>query len=131
MFGLENKKKEKKRVMIVEDDALLAKAIASAVIDSGFEITVVPDGLEALDMVKVFKPHLILLDLILPGLDGFEVMKRLKNDSQTDKIPIFVVSNLASASDVKSVKVLGAEEYFIKANTELESIVRTVKKRLK
>ena len=132
MFGFGDKKKEasKKRVLIIEDDALLASVLMKGMQTAGFEVMNVTDGSKALEVTKKYIPQIILLDLILPGLDGFEVLKSLKADGDLREIPVFVLSNLAGASDVKSAKVLGAEEYFIKARSEMEKIIKSVKNRL-
>jgi len=130
MFGLE-KKKETKNVLIVEDDALLAQVLSRVFTEEKFKVVNVMDGLEVMDVAKKMKPDIILLDLILPSLDGFGVLKLLKEDSVTQNIPVIIISNLEEVSDVKSAKVLGAEEYFIKANIQLDKILQFVKKRLK
>lgn len=124
------KKKEKKKVLSIEDDALLAKVLVEGLTLEGYEVLNVNDGLKAIDQVEGYRPDIILLDLILPGIDGFEVLKKLKDNNITKNIPVFVVSNLGSVADVKSVKALGAEEYFIKANSEMEEIFKKIKKRI-
>lgn len=130
MFKISKKNKEKKRVLVVEDDALLGKVLEERLKAEGLDVLNVENGLEALDSVKKYKPHIILLDLILPGLDGFEVLRQLNSDKRINKIPVFIISNLDDISDVKSAKALKAEEYFIKANTQMEEIVNSVKKRI-
>lgn len=122
--------KKKKTVLSIEDDALLAKVLIEGLTLEGYEAINVNNGLVALDETKKIKPDLILLDLILPGLDGFEVLKQLKADSETRKIPVLIVSNLGTLADIKSVRALGAEEYFIKANSEMEEIFKSIKKRI-
>ena len=124
-------KEKQKRVLIVEDDALLAKVLLESITSADLDALNVKNGLEVLNAVKKFRPHIILLDLVLPGLDGFEVLKGLKADDETKNIPVFVLSNLQEVSEVKSVKALGAEQYFIKARSQMEKIVEAVKKRLK
>ena len=124
------KKKSTRRVLIVEDDALLAQVLGKNFSDEHFEVKIVGNGLDALDEVKKFQPAMILLDLILPGIDGFAVLTLLKSDEKTKNIPVVVVSNLGDAADVKSVKALGAVGHFIKANTDLEKIVDFVKSHL-
>ena len=125
MFGFN--KKVVKKVMVVEDDALLAQVLATTLKKENFEVIVVADGLEALETAKKMHPSIILLDLILSGIDGFEVLKKLKGESKTAHIPVAVISNLDSVSDVRSTKVLGAEKFFVKANTKLDEIVKFVK----
>ncbi|OGH91936.1 MAG: hypothetical protein A2534_00395 [Candidatus Magasanikbacteria bacterium RIFOXYD2_FULL_39_9] len=119
------------RVLIVEDDALLAQVLASSFNEVKFGVLNIYNGLEVLDAAKKFEPAVILLDLILPGIDGFEVLKQLKADVQTKNIPVVIISNLTDAADIKSALALGAVEYFIKANTQLEKIVDFVKKIIK
>ncbi|MFC1700842.1 PleD family two-component system response regulator [Patescibacteria group bacterium] len=131
MAFFENKKdKEKKRILIIEDDALLAKVLINSSEAEGFDALNIKDGLQVIETAKKYNPHIILLDLILPGLDGFEVLKRLKADAQIGKIPVFVLSNLDGISDIKSIKALGAEQYFLKAETRVENIINSVKKRI-
>lgn len=128
MFGITIKKK--KKILVVEDDALLAKALMANVEVEGFDALNVVNGTMVLDEAKRYQPNIILLDLMLPGIDGFEVLRQLKADDKTRNIPVFVISNLGSQSDIKSAKVLGAEEYFIKANSEIEKIIEKVKKKI-
>ncbi len=125
-----SKKKASGKVMVVEDDALLAQVLGKRLQDEGLEVLIVGDGLEAMPSAVKFSPKVILLDLILPGLDGFAVLKQLKGDDKTKNIPVAIISNLGDVGDVKSAKALGADEYFIKANTELEKITDYVKKKV-
>ena len=128
MFGIKKIQKNKRKVMlIVEDDALLCRALTEAFSHEMFDVQGVGNGLDVADAVKKKMPDVILLDLILPGLDGFAVLKQLKSETKTASIPVVVISNLGSAADVKSAKSLGAEEYFIKANSEIKQIIDYVK----
>lgn len=128
IFG---KKEPVKRVLIVEDDAMLSRVLAESLKAEKFKIEVIPDGSLVLEEAIKFQPHIILLDLILPGIDGFEVLKQLKEETKTTGIPVVVLSNLDQVSDVKSVKALGADQYFLKATTGIEVIVDYVKNSLK
>lgn len=132
MLGtLFNKKNSVKKVLVVEDDAMLSQVLAESLKAEKFKVEVVSDGSEVLNEAIRFTPHIIILDLILPGIDGFEVLKQLKEESKTTNIPVVVLSNLNQASDVKSVKALGADQYFLKATTQLDIIVDYIKDRLK
>jgi len=124
-------KKSAGKVMIVEDDALLSKVLSQGFLAEKFEVAAVANGSEVAEAVRNFSPDIILLDLILPGLDGFEVLKRLKADDKTKGIPVAVISNLEEAGDVKSTRALGAEQYFVKANTEMKAIISYAKSRIK
>ena len=121
-------RKEKKRVLIVEDDALLAKVLVEKFSGSGFEVINIVNGLEVQSGAERFDPAVILLDLILPGLDGFEVLKLLKKSAVTRKIPVVIMSNLGEEADVRSARALGAVDYFIKANMSMEKLINFVKK---
>lgn len=120
----------KKKLLIVEDDALLSSALNESLTSKDLEILNINNGLEVLGAAKNFKPDIILLDLILPGIDGFEVLKQLKSDVLTKDIPVFVLSNLSEQADVRSVKALGAEDYFIKANIKIKEIAGIIKKKI-
>ena len=115
-------------MLIVEDDALLCRALSDAFSQEQFQTVSVGNGLDVQEVAEKNPPDIILLDLILPGLDGFAVLKQLKSETKTASIPVVIISNLGSAADVKSAKSLGAEEYFIKANSEIKQIIDYVKK---
>lgn len=121
-------RKEKKKVLIVEDDALLAKVLVEKFSGAGYDVMNVMNGLDAQKEVERFKPAVILLDLILPGLDGFGVLKLLKVSEVTKKIPVVVISNLGEESDVRSARALGAVDYFIKANMSMEKLLQYINK---
>lgn len=129
MFG--SKKKGAKKIIIVEDDALLSQVLLTSFSEEGFDAVGIMNGLEVMDAVKKNHPVAILLDLMLPGIDGFTVLKQLKGKKETKDIPVIVISNLGDVSDVKSVKALGAEGYFIKSNTKVDKIIEAVKKIIK
>lgn len=125
------KSKEKKSILIVEDDALLAQVLMDKFGREEFLPANVVNGLEVQAKAVELKPAIILLDLILPGLDGFEVLKLLRADDKTKNIPVVVISNLGEESDVKLAKSLGAEDYFVKANVSLEKLLQKVKNIIK
>ncbi len=125
-----SRKKKNPCILIVEDDALLARLLSDMLTKENMDPEVVGDGLKAMEVALRIRPKIILLDLILPGLDGFAILKHLKADKITKNIPVAIITNLNEPADVKSVKVLGADEYFIKANTRLEEIVDYIKSKL-
>lgn len=127
----DKKKLTANRVLIVEDDAMLSGVLAENLEAAKFKVAIVTDGLSVFDEVLKFSPDIILLDLVIPGIDGFMVLKQLKEDSKTSDIPVAVLSNLGQESDVKSVKALGADQYFLKANTRMDLIIKYVKDKLK
>jgi len=121
---------KKPSVLLVEDDALLAGILTTRLKEEGIGVTVENNGLNVVALATQQKPRMILLDLVIPGIDGFDVLRQLKAKNATKEIPVIVISNLGQAADMKSAKALGADEYFIKAQTELEQIVGYVKSKV-
>jgi DNA-binding response OmpR family regulator len=115
------------RVLVVEDDRFLRKAAEAALRRHGFTVLTASDGEEGLRIAQAEKPDLVLLDLIMPGLQGFEVLKLLKADAATSSIPVMVLSNLGQDSDVQRAMEAGAVDYLIKANLQLDKLIDRVK----
>lgn len=119
-------KNEKAIILIVEDEEILLRALYLLFHERGYTIASATDGESALRMVERLKPNLILLDLILPKLSGFDFLKDIKANPLLTKTPVIVLSNLGDKSDIDHAKELGAMEYFIKANTDLEVLAKRV-----
>lgn len=117
----------KQRILVIEDDAFLASLILRALEKVDFDVKLALDGEEALEKIEKQIPDFILLDLILPGIDGFELLKKLKKSSRTKQIPVIILSNLGSQNEIKKGLKLGAEAYLIKANILPEEMVKKVK----
>ena len=115
-----------KRILIVEDDRPMTKALELKLTSVGFDAEPAADGKEALDILKKEKFDLIILDLVLPEVNGFEVLKELKK--RKNKTPIIVLTNLGQEEDVKRVKDMGARDYFIKSNTTLAEFIKHIDK---
>jgi DNA-binding response OmpR family regulator len=115
------------RILVVEDDRFLRKAAEAALRRQGFIVLVASDGEEGLRMARSELPDLVLLDLIMPGLQGFEVLKLLKEEAITSAIPVIILSNLGQDSDVKKAMEAGAVDYLVKANLALDTLVARVK----
>ncbi len=128
--NLENKK-EKAAILIVEDDKFLRDLLVHKLETEEFRTSVAVDGQEALKKIKQELPQLILLDLILPNLDGFEVLKQLKENAKTNKIPVIILSNLGQQDEVEKCLGLGANDYLIKAHFTPEEIIEKIKGILK
>ncbi len=116
-----------KKILIVEDDKFLRELIARKLRNEGYEVLEAVDGEEGLKKIKEIKPDLILLDLILPGIDGFEVLAKKKEDPQIEKIPVMLLSNLGQREDVERGLRLGAVDYLVKANFTPQEIIEKVK----
>ena len=120
-----------KKILFIEDEPILQKNIGRFLEKEGYEVKNALDGQLGLELAKKFKPDLILLDLILPKKDGFEVLKELKIDPETKNIPVIVLTNLEGSIDVEKALSLGATTFLVKANYELKEIVKKIKEILK
>jgi len=119
------------KILFVEDEPNLQKAISEVLVQEGYKVFGAADGEEGLAMAKKEEPNLILLDLILPKKDGFEVLKELKADEKLKNIPVIVLTNLEGVGDVEKALELGATTYLVKANYDLEDVLKTVKSQIK
>lgn len=119
-----------KKILFVEDESALQKTFGDVLGQEGYKVVSALDGEMGLKMAKTEKPDLVLLDLILPKMHGFEVLKALKEDEATKDIPIIVLTNLESMGDVEKALELGATTYLVKASYTLEEVVTKIKKAL-
>ena len=115
-----------RRVLLAEDDRFLRKAAETALKRHGFVVVAAVDGEEALRLARAEPPDLVLLDLIMPKMQGFEVLRALKSDPATAPIPVVILSNLGQDGDVKQAMDAGAAGYFVKANLSLQDLVKRV-----
>jgi len=116
-----------KKILIVEDDTFLRELISQKLSNEGYDITEAADGEQGLKELEKEKPDLILLDLILPGLDGFEFLSKLKEDAQLSGVPVIILSNLGQKDDIEKALQMGADDYLIKAHFTPGEIVNKVK----
>ncbi len=105
---------EKKRILIIEDEIEMVKLLRMRLEANGYDVLVAGDGQEGLDMAKREKPDLIILDLMLPKMDGFKVCGLIKSDTKYSHVPIIILSARGHESDVATCKELGAEVYITK-----------------
>ncbi len=117
-----------KKILIVEDERLITKPLAKKLTFAGFATKEAYDGEEALAMLEAEKFDLILLDLMMPRVDGFDVLAKMKE--RGDQTPVIVATNLNQEKDVSRVLELGVTSYYVKADTTLEEIVDHVKSAL-
>jgi len=113
--------------MIVEDDRFLSFLLKARLEKEGFVVLQVFDGEEAVQLLKTETPSLIVLDLIMPKVTGFEVLKTISMTPQTANIPVVIVSNLAQDSDIEKARELGAKEYFVKVKVSIDDLVQKIK----
>ena len=123
----------KPTVLLIEDDPFLSSVLRMKLEKESFKVIRAADGDEALNFLieQGVKPDLILLDLILPKKNGFEVLETIRQDPLLEKLPVIIISNLGQPSDIERGKALGVIDYFIKARLSVEELVNKVKKEVK
>lgn len=116
-----------KKVLIIEDDHFLSSLMKARLEKEGFSTAQAFDGEEAYNFLKQSKPDLIVMDLIMPKVSGFELLENISVDPQISRIPVMILSNLGQDSDIDKVKRLGAVDYFVKVKTSIDDLVTHVK----
>lgn len=114
-------------VLLVEDDEFLAELYATKLTLEGFEIALATDGEKAVRLLEQKKPDLVLLDIVLPKLDGFEVLKRIKENPSTQGVPVILLTNLSQKDEVAKGLALGAVDYLIKAHFMPSEVIAKIK----
>ena len=115
-------------VLLVEDDVFLSSIYQKKFEMEGFKVTPVDNGEKVLAEAKKKKPHIILLDVLLPKRDGFSVLAQLKADAEVKDVPVILLTNLGQKDDVEKGLEAGAVDYLIKAHFKPSEIVDKVKK---
>jgi DNA-binding response OmpR family regulator len=118
------------KILLAEDDAFISRAYRDGLGRAGFDIVYAADGVEALKKIREDIPDLVLLDIIMPFKNGFEVLAEIKGDAKLKDIPVIILSNLGQESDIEKGRSLGAADYFIKANYSLREVIEKVKEHL-
>ena len=113
-------------ILLAEDDRILRKAGEATLKKKGYTVIAAVDGEDALAKAREHKPDLILLDVIMPKLQGFEVLASLKQDSSTPDIPVIMLSNLQEESDIRKAADAGALGYLVKSNVQLDTLTAKV-----
>jgi len=120
-------------ILLIEDDPFLSSVLRLKLEKESFKVIRAADGEEALHFLteQGIKPDLILLDLILPKKNGFEVLETIRQDPLLEKLPVIIISNLGQPSDIERGKALGIIDYFVKARLSVEELVNKVKQEVK
>ena len=116
-----------KKILIIEDDAVLQKSLKEYLSSEGFEIECASDGEEGAQKAFTEKPDLILLDIVLPKKDGYEVLQEVKANPEISHIPVVLLTNLDGITDVEKALELGATTYLVKADYKLEEVTEKIK----
>lgn len=122
---------KKYKVLLVEDEPMIVEMYKLRLEEDGYEVLTTDKGSEALAMAKEQKPDAILLDVMLPEIDGFTILQGLKDQSATKKIPVLMLTNLGQESDQLKGEQLGAEGYFIKSQHTPAEVLNEIKRILK
>ena len=119
-----------KSILLVEDDPFLIDIYSTKLKESGFSVEVASDGESALRKVKEKEPDLVILDIVLPQLDGWEILRQIKSDPKLKNIKIIILSNLGQKEEVERGVELGAVKYLIKAHYTPSEVVAEIKQLL-
>jgi len=119
-----------KKILLAEDDPFLIDIYETKLKESGFELEVVSDGSEVLSRAKEIKPDIVILDIVLPQMDGWEILKSLRSEKSLEDLKIIILSNLGQKEEVEKGFALGATGYLIKAHYTPSQVVEEIKKHL-
>lgn len=119
------------KILLVEDDTFLAGMYVTKLNLDGFQVELAADGEQGLERAQATKPDIILLDVILPRMSGFDVLKNIKSDATLKDVPVVMLTNLGQPEDVQKGLALGAVDYLVKAHFMPSEVVDKVKEILK
>lgn len=117
---------DKKTILVVEDEQGMRDALKETLEESGYTTVLAEDGEMGMEMARQHKPDLVLLDIILPKKDGFEVLRELKQDEKLKETPVILTTNLSEPSDIQKALDLGATTYLVKSNYSLSDIIEKI-----
>lgn len=119
-----------KKILIIEDEKLMLDLLQRKLTKEGYEISVAKDGEEGIRVIKEVKPNLILLDIIMPKMGGFEVMEEMNKDKELKKIPVIVISNSGQPVELDRAQKLGAKDWMIKTEFDPQEVIDKVVKQI-
>jgi CheY-like chemotaxis protein len=114
------------RILLAEDDRILRKAGEAALRKKGYDVTIAVDGDDALSKARQDPPDLVLLDVMMPKIHGFDVLRGLKGDPRTRDVPVIMLTNLEQPADIKRAADAGAAGYLVKSNLDLELLAMKI-----
>ncbi len=123
-------KKDKKNVLLIEDDHFLAKICSNHLQEEGLNVVLVSNGMDGYEAIVKMQPDIVVLDIIIPRMNGFELLKKVRAHDKVKNTKVIILSNLGQDDDIQQGKELGALQYFTKANTQLQEIVTSIKHHL-
>jgi len=119
-----------KKILIIEDEEVILDLLQRKLTKEGYEISVARDGEEGIRVMKAVKPDLILLDIIMPKMGGFEVMEEMNKDKELKKIPVIVISNSGQPVELDRAQNLGAKDWLIKTEFDPQEVIDKVVKQI-
>ena len=126
-----NKETKKTKILMIEDDTFMRKIYRNELIKEGFDYVEAINGAEGMNKVLFDKPDLVLLDIVMPIKNGFEVLREMKEKNETKDIPVVILSNLGSETNIKTGLDGGAEAYFVKTKAKVVDVISKIKEILK
>lgn len=127
---MNNEQNKNKKIVVIEDEQILGEIILKKLVSEGYSASLAVDGEAGIKMIKDIKPHLILLDLVMPKKNGQEVISEIRADNDLKSIPIVVISNSGQQSEIESVVEMGVRDYIIKAQFSPDDVLEKVRKYL-
>lgn len=120
-----------KKILLIEDEQLMIDLLKRKLTQEGYEISVAKDGIEGLEKMREIKPDLILLDIVMPRMGGFEVMEEMIKEEELKKMPVIVISNSGQPVELDRAKQLGAKDWLIKTDFDPQEVVEKIVKQIR
>ena len=119
-----------KKILLVEDEEIMIDLLQRKLTKEGYEVSVARDGEEGLKIMREVKPALILLDIVMPKMGGFEVMEQMAKEPELKKIPVIVISNSGQPVELDKAQKLGAKDWLIKTEFDPQEVINKVVKQI-
>lgn len=119
-----------KKILVIEDEEVIIGLLQKKIIKEGYQVSIARDGEEGLKNMKEEKPDLVLLDVVMPKMGGFEVMEEMQKDSELKKIPVIIISNSGQPVELDRAQKLGAKDWLVKTEFDPQEVINKVKKQL-
>ena len=119
-----------KKILVIEDEEIMVDLLQKKLTKEGYEVSVARDGVEGIKIMKKTKPDLILLDIIMPKMGGFEVMEKMAQEKELKKIPVIIISNSGQPVEIDKAQRLGAKDWLVKTEFDPKEVIEKIKKQI-
>jgi two-component system, OmpR family, alkaline phosphatase synthesis response regulator PhoP len=119
-----------KKIVVIEDEEIMINLLQKKLSQNGYEVSIARDGQEGLDLMRKIMPDLVLLDIIMPKMGGFEVMEEMRQDEKLKEIPVIIVSNSGQPVEIDKARESGAKDWLIKTEFDPQEVIDKVKKQI-